>query len=618
MDWKRKAQIFFTLTVLFTILLSSCVPNLLSAGPGSETTAPPSSAVEPTQTASQVGLSQTGKAGAPKATIQGTGDIQSQVDQFRNLLGQDNGGDPGGKPNGRREVNWDSVPDELAAPNNLGGDFFNSSVAPRARGLLVATSGNEFMVSAASNNPSGSPTGFGNINPGYSSIFKAFSGERLFTPINSNVIDVAFFVPGTATPGAVTGFGAVFANVAEDGTFLEFFDQAGNSLGRFMVPVAKGDLSFVGIVFANPVAARVRIKLGNSPLGPDDGNGINVVAMDDFIFGEPQPLTGNVTGVVEPPKGGSASQPTETVPQTVTPTEIVTPTATAGVPQVFFVNFDDSGNNHLATTSVDLTGLPPAPAGKTYVLWLTDFSGAPTYIGKATAGQTFTYTDPKGQNLIGRYRGAILSLEDVQQADTVKKPTDIRYSGQIPAPMLPLLQKLVVSAPDTPGNTPYGYGLMAQAAIADHHAKLLLDALNGGGLAEAKMHLEHIWNTMVGLFAPDYGDKNGDGRADNPGDGFGIMLYAQRMIGLLGQLAELPGVSPHYQEGAATAAECVRSIANKLGPDVKAHAQAGLPGVGNPWFRMNNCAITRIDFQPDWVVVMYQNRLDYMPRELVT
>ncbi len=47
-------------------------------------------------------------------------------------------------------------------------------------------------------------------------------------------------------------------------------------------------------------------------------------------------------------------------------------------------------------------------------------------------------------------------------------------------------------------------------------------------------------------------------------------------------------------------------------------AVLGLPGIGNPWFRMNNCAITRIDFLQEGVVVVYQNRLDYMPRELVT
>ena len=36
------------------------------------------------------------------------------------------------------------------------------------------------------------------------------------------------------------------------------------------------------------------------------------------------------------------------------------------------------------------------------------------------------------------------------------------------------------------------------------------------------------------------------------------------------------------------------------------------------WFGMYNCGITRIDFSPDTVDLVYMNRLDFMPSELVT
>ena len=58
-------------------------------------------------------------AGADAAAIQGV------IDQFRADLGQ------------RREINWDGVPDELAAPNFLPGNFFNS------RGAFFSTPGTE-------------------------------------------------------------------------------------------------------------------------------------------------------------------------------------------------------------------------------------------------------------------------------------------------------------------------------------------------------------------------------------------------------------------------------------------------------------------------------------------
>ncbi len=36
------------------------------------------------------------------------------------------------------------------------------------------------------------------------------------------------------------------------------------------------------------------------------------------------------------------------------------------------------------------------------------------------------------------------------------------------------------------------------------------------------------------------------------------------------------------------------------------------------WFGLYNCGITRIDFSPDTVDLVYMNRLDFMPSELVT
>ena len=62
--------------------------------------------------------------------VTGTGDLKAAVKRFRQLLGPNNGGAPGGSPNGRREINWDAVPDEFASPNALPADFFNAAVAP--------------------------------------------------------------------------------------------------------------------------------------------------------------------------------------------------------------------------------------------------------------------------------------------------------------------------------------------------------------------------------------------------------------------------------------------------------------------------------------------------------
>ncbi|MEX0663330.1 MAG: hypothetical protein WD598_01015 [Acidimicrobiia bacterium] len=226
----------------------------------------------------------------PKPTVvKGAGDITGAITKYQNLLGPDNGATPETHPSGRREINWDGVPDEFAEPNSYPPDFFNGLEAPRARGAVLSTPGDHLGVSADADNPSGAAVRFGDINPGYVDTFQAFSEERLFSPVGSNVANISFFVPGTDTPAAVRGFGAVYTDVDSKGAAdFKFFDVNGKLLGKFAVPKSKDGLSFLGVAFSKAIVGRVQIVYGNSELGPDDGPGYDVAVMDDFIFGEPQ------------------------------------------------------------------------------------------------------------------------------------------------------------------------------------------------------------------------------------------------------------------------------------------------------------------------------------------
>jgi hypothetical protein len=228
-------------------------------------------------------------AGGQPTVVKGAGDITPKVDQFRNLLGPDNGGAPSGDPAGRREINWDKVPDEFAAPNALPADFFNAKQDPGARGAVLETPGDHVAVSADSDNPDGAAVRFGDVNPSYSDEFVTFSAERLFSPIGSNAVNLTFKVPGTDTNAVTRGFGAVYTDIDKaENTAFEYFDADGKSLGKFAAPVAKHGLSFLGVSFEKPVVARVRIEYGNGKLGPDESSDYDVAVMDDFIYGEPQ------------------------------------------------------------------------------------------------------------------------------------------------------------------------------------------------------------------------------------------------------------------------------------------------------------------------------------------
>src|SRR5262249_13757615 len=75
-----------------------------------------------------------------------------------------------------------------------------------------------------------------------------------------------------------------------DATSFQYFDSDGNSLGTFPIPISNNGLSFLGVSFDNPIVRHVRIAYGNTALGPNDGGTTDVAVMDDFIYGEPQPL----------------------------------------------------------------------------------------------------------------------------------------------------------------------------------------------------------------------------------------------------------------------------------------------------------------------------------------
>lgn len=232
---------------------------------------------------------------ADKVVFKGAGhrakDIELIVNVFRAALGEpDNGGAPGPHSTGRREIDWDGVPDEYAAPNFLPADFFNAITDPRARGALLSTQGTGVQVSADGDNSSQAAVRFGHINPTYSTIFKTFSEERLFSPVGSNIVDLTFFVPGTQEPAVVQGFGAVYTDVDKRKSSFTYFDKDGRLLGKFKVPESNEGLSFLGVMFDQPVVARVQIRYGKVPLGPNDSAKKDVAVMDNFIYSEPQAI----------------------------------------------------------------------------------------------------------------------------------------------------------------------------------------------------------------------------------------------------------------------------------------------------------------------------------------
>ena len=237
----------------------------------------------------------------PPTVFQGAGptvtSVQGLLDQFRLALGNNNASNPGPLAAGRREINWDGGGSATSlAPTPFTG-FLNT------RGALFLTNGSGFVQAP----PAGIASTFDNGD--YASIFQPFSPQRLFSPVGSNVTEAQFFIPGSGggTPAVTNGFGAVFSDVDQpDGsgpgskrgnrgasTIVQYFGTKGELLFSSWVPASPGNggFSFLAIMFPDARIASVRILTGDEPGGPDDTPEVDIVMMDDFIYGEPRVAT---------------------------------------------------------------------------------------------------------------------------------------------------------------------------------------------------------------------------------------------------------------------------------------------------------------------------------------
>ena len=241
---------------------------------------------------------------SPATVFQAAGpdaaDIQATVGQFRDDLGTLNPNVAQSFLTGRREINWDAIPDGFSSPNALPANFFNAN-SPRGAVFSTPCSDATFRVSADSANPTNTAVLFGEIDPSYTDTFKTFSPERLFAVVSSSDsscsrLTVHFFLPGTNIQAETTGFGSVFADVDIPGHVrIIAYDKDGSVLDPGILTARRSDggLSFVGVSYPDPVVARVDIVSGKSGLFPgllDSIPGKDVVVMDDFIYGEPQAI----------------------------------------------------------------------------------------------------------------------------------------------------------------------------------------------------------------------------------------------------------------------------------------------------------------------------------------
>ncbi|HEY1013422.1 MAG TPA: plastocyanin/azurin family copper-binding protein, partial [Herpetosiphonaceae bacterium] len=180
-----------------------------------------------------------------------------------------------------------------------------------------------------------------------------------------------------------------------------------------------------------------------------------------------------------------------------------------------------------ANRSAELVLLLRDPAGKllapgkTYGLWAVGGEAAQPLGLIDPANPNASFSLPDAPNLVAAFdRLVVAEAADPQPATP---PAAALFAGAVPPEALVHVRHLLVSVPNTPEKIGFGLGLRAQSDLVLQHSQFLLEAQQAGDFALERVHAEHIINMIVGAKSPDFADHSGDGKTQNPGDGFGLL-----------------------------------------------------------------------------------------------
>jgi hypothetical protein len=187
---------------------------------------------------------------------------------------------------------------------------------------------------------------------------------------------------------------------------------------------------------------------------------------------------------------------------------------------------------------VTLTDVPTPLDGQAYQGWLLGDDGTIISVGMLAlapdGNAALIWNSPNSENLLSRYARFQITVEPT--AGSASPTGKVVFAGGLEGAALTNARRLLVKndgEPATPLNTAYALGLLAQTDIAAQHIQNASNAAAIGAQAEMRAHLEHIVNILEGMGGPRYSDHDGNGTAENPGDGFGLIGYSVQIAGML-------------------------------------------------------------------------------------
>ena len=182
----------------------------------------------------------------------------------------------------------------------------------------------------------------------------------------------------------------------------------------------------------------------------------------------------------------------------------------------------------LDRAEVRISGLAVPPAGSVYRGWLASDDGtAVAYLGEVGfVGPTdgvLAFSQPAGETLFIQFSEVLVTLES---GPAGAQPGTVALRGVVDPGALTHFRRLLVRWPDSRYGTASLQGMRQLSAAARFHAAVLREAAVNGDLVGMRRKAEHLVNLIEGSRGASFGDHDRDGRAEDPGDGVGLLPYA--------------------------------------------------------------------------------------------
>lgn len=255
----------------------------------------------------------------------------------------------------------------------------------------------------------------------------------------------------------------------------------------------------------------------------------------------------------------ASAQPTITMaPSSIPPTATAQPTPVPS-PSPAPAVFTSVGTALLRDNSLtlQLQGVSEQP-GFAYHVWLIPLDEGALDLGIAQVSEgQLTFSHQAERSLVTQFGQLMVSLEP----DPDPNPTttgEVLYVGELRQETSSLLSHLLqVNGQGQLANIVTS-NIDQQSVHFTSHLGFALQSIEGGNLPGAKQHSEHVINIVEGSQGEDYGDWNDDGRAENPGDDFGLMHYLE-LLDIL--LSGSPATPPSDLEGLRADVEILMTAA---------------------------------------------------------